>query len=120
MKAEIKEIWMDEDGAELDDFEKSCDRSTVYAVVHVEIGIGGDVGADTFDFVVCTPSGLAKQLAHENPLSGRHHIILDSFDAQKIRSFIGEICKNSKGGSWPEIAEKIARHGAWEFEDYQS
>ncbi len=41
------------------------------------------------------------------------------YNYEQLRRFIEGYCSTSTGNSWKEVAEKIARVGYWEFEDYK-
>ena len=48
---------------------------------------------------------------------GRHYLITNSFDAAQIRALITKLIQRFQGSNWPEVAQKVARFGYWEFED---
>jgi hypothetical protein len=86
-------------------------------LVQAMIGPEGNDASESFDIVVCTPKWLT---AHCNdPIWGRHMLIVPGYDIEKIRQFIASYCSGCAGSDWNEIAGKLSRIGHWEFEDYR-
>ena len=77
----------------------------------------GEDGEESFDIVVCTPKWLEGTM-NKAVFSGRHHLFVRSFDIESIRAFLIDYARECAGSSWNEVAEKLARIGKWEFEDY--
>ncbi len=50
---------------------------------------------------------------------GRHFLFVDHYDYDAIRSRIEELCRTTSGRTWTEAAERLAKYGYWELEDYQ-
>lgn len=50
---------------------------------------------------------------------GRHHLIVPCFDLEKIRAIFTKFVNTCDRQTWQEIAPKLARLGASEFEDYR-
>lgn len=44
---------------------------------------------------------------------------MDAFSEQGLRSFLTRRIESASGDTWQEVAEKVARLGRWEFEDYE-
>jgi hypothetical protein len=84
------------------------------------IGPENEEGFESFDIVVCTPQWLSETHASDDIIIGRHHLIVFEYNydriLKKINSYIEELNENT----WPALAQKIARLGKWEFEDYTS
>jgi Immunity protein 8 len=78
---------------------------------------GDAEGEESFDFVVCNPSWLARE-AGTRVLSGRHLLIQNTFDIGKIEEYLVFMASKCTADSWDEAAKKLARIGKWEFEDY--
>jgi hypothetical protein len=96
------------------------DRFGIY--VEAEIGPDGAEGADLFGVTVCSPLWLAEAATRENPKGFefvRHRLVVDRWDADLIRRAIGDLCVHATGDGWNEIATKLSRYLAWEFEDYK-
>lgn len=77
--------------------------------------MGGELSCVT----VCTPKRLEKLCRKDGFVWGRHHLIVPYFDLERIRSIFTKFVNNCSGLTWREIGPKLARLGAWEFEDYQ-
>ena len=75
-------------------------------------------GEESFDFTVCSVGWLADQVRRDGLLDGRHHLIVEFYDWQVLRDFIERRVWRCEGPSWPDVTEKLARLGHWEFEDY--
>lgn len=78
------------------------------------------MGEESFDFLVCSPTWLAKHLSGGSPLFGRHHLFLERYDYSVLRTSIERLCEQAKGKEWADVAGFLARFGHWEFEDYES
>lgn len=83
------------------------------------IGPKDQIGEESFDFIVCTPNWLQKQVRDRGYLMGRHHLIVSRYDFDLIRDAIRTLCSETKGSDWDAIAEYLGRYGKWEFEDYR-
>lgn len=83
------------------------------------IGPENGKGEESFDLMVCTPMWLRRKVTVEGPVIGRHHLIVDPLDLGVAALFLAEQVSNLEAPTWPELAEKLARLGHWEFEDYQ-
>jgi hypothetical protein len=76
-------------------------------------------GEESFDIIVCTPGWIAGEVARKRIMDGRHHLIVDVFDLQKIQSFLTTYANSCSARTWQEAATKLSRVGKWEFEDYK-
>jgi Immunity protein 8 len=74
-------------------------------------------GEESFDIVVCNPKWIERR-THEGIFSGRHHLIVASFDYEVIRRFLLTYAEQCCAKTWQQVGEKLARIGKWEFEDY--
>jgi hypothetical protein len=77
-------------------------------------------GEESFDVTVCSVGWLKERVLRDGVLDGRHHLIVESFDWQVLREHVERYVQRCEGETWREVAEKLARFGYWEFEDYQS
>jgi hypothetical protein len=71
---------------------------------------------------VCTPDWIKKHyLYQDESLSawGRHLLIVFHYDHEKIKNKLIQYLDSCTGRDWMEVAQKVARIGAWEFEDYK-
>lgn len=92
------------------------DAETFGILLQALIGPEFADGEESFDFVVCTPSWLARTGA-AGPTFLRHHLLVSSFDYGAIRNAIEELVASCEGADWNEVATKLGRFGQWEFED---
>ena len=75
-------------------------------------------GEESFNMIVCTPKWLAGELAQRRIISGRHHVIVNEYNFEELRSFLTAYGSKCEGDTWQEVALKLSRIGRWEFEDY--
>ena len=87
--------------------------------VTVLAGPYGEPGEESFDITVCGPGWIANQARAERIIMGRHTLIMDGFDFAVLTRFITDWVAQCTGESWSDVAEKVARLGQWEFEDYK-
>jgi Immunity protein 8 len=88
--------------------------------MQADIGPVGEEGAETFDFTVCTPSGLADRLENdERPFWGRGLLIVRRFDWDQVEAALNQYVRSLSGEEWHNVATKLNRVMCWEFEDYQ-
>jgi len=114
MRAELKSVSADEvDVSSYAPEEPGC----FFIVLLLRIGTEDSNSADNFEISVCTPQWLEKNVWE--PRWGRHLLIVREFDYQKIVSVIVDSISRCDGESWMEIAGKLSRLYAWEFEGYQ-
>jgi hypothetical protein len=83
------------------------------------IGPDDSPGGELFYFSVCTAQWLL-----ENPppkdFEFLHHVLLVTrWDAEVVLRAIGDLCRRTVGDDWNEVALKLSRYGAWEFDDYR-
>jgi hypothetical protein len=89
--------------------------------VQAFVGAEGCPGEESFGFMVCTPDWFAvEHLRVRGSLaSGRHFIFVTEFNYHALEKFVRDYCASCEGQTWREAAEKVARLGHWEFEDYK-
>ena len=91
-------------------------------LVQALVGPVGEQGEESFDFVVCTPTWLAEEATRQSAAGfwfARNVLVLDHYDYETLRRAIADLCQRSTGPTWSEVATKLSRYGAWEFEDYR-
>jgi len=49
----------------------------------------------------------------------RHTLLVRKYDLDEITKTITDYIDQCEGSNWMEIAQKLSRVFAWEFEDYQ-
>jgi Immunity protein 8 len=99
-------------------FTTSTARTPTGVLVQIMAGPADGPGSESFDVVVCTPSWLGELARRDGPITGRHHLIVDRFDADQVRSYLTAEVEAEEAPSWKALAERIGRIGKWEFEDY--
>jgi Immunity protein 8 len=82
------------------------------------VGPRDDVGEESFDICVCTPLWLLAQCERDGFVLGRHRLIVSSYVPDRVRKTLTNLIEECGGESWQEVAEKVARVGHWEFENY--
>lgn len=114
MKANLKALWSDH--FLLEEFiPAESDNFSLW--VELSIGIQGNEGADYFRVKICTPEWLCK---HQwLPELMRNTLLVRKYDLDEITKTITDYIDQCEGNDWMEIAQKLSRVFAWEFEDYQ-
>ena len=87
-------------------------------VVFAMVGPAGGEGAESFQITVCTSEWFAQN-AKTKVASGRHHLFMREYDYDELKQYLVNYCSACRGSSWEDVAEKVARIGYWEFEDYR-
>ena len=80
------------------------------------IGPKGELGEESFDFVVVTPTALTQLVGHR---WGHGLLLVESFDWGLIRTAVDKILRHCEGETWEEVANKIGRYFSWEFDGYK-
>jgi len=117
MRAELKELHSP-DVHDLATFVPD-DPARFCVLIQLIAGPEGEPGEESFDVVVCTPAWLSDQVRAHGPFSGRHHLVVETFDWPVLREYFANLVRGCEGRDWREVATKLSRHGAWEFEDYR-
>lgn len=94
--------------------------SNFHLLVHLTIGPADQDGGHDYSVGVCTPTWLEHNMQHDGVVWGRHLLIVDSFDAKKIKQSIKEIIGKCERSDWKQTSVVLGRYLAWEFEDYQA
>jgi len=71
-----------------------------------------------FDFTVCTASSLAGQRLPKGFEFQRGNLLVERWDHGLVRRAVADLCLQTEGANWSEVAQKLSRYGRWEFEDY--
>ena len=98
------------------------ENSSVFGIfVEAMVGPEGDDSSESFGFQLCTPRWLEQAVKGEASaiLSGRHHLIVESFDYDALHGYVNRYCSSCTGETWSEVAHRVGRLGRWEFEDYR-
>ena len=88
-------------------------------VVTAAIGPKDAEGVEVFDFFVCTPRWLAANIPERGYEWGRFKLILPRWDDDALLPALTDLCAQATGPDWESVAARLARYGAWEFEDDQ-
>lgn len=114
IQAEVKSF-------EWDDFDRDETAAVELGMTLVVfiVGLAGTPDGEIFQATVCTPRYLEEIAAKDGVVDGRHFLIVDGLNRSKVEGFITKRVSALSGRGWPELAEKVARLGYWEFEDYQ-
>lgn len=116
MKPEIKSIHSpDVDDLENPSFEGPDD---VHLLLEMTIGPKSGRGEEIFSLVVGTFEGLQSRHEGKMPRLLRHHLVVETYDYDEIFDLIKKTCDRVREETWTEVAEKLNRYFAWEFEDY--
>lgn len=89
-------------------------------LVQAMIGSRGSPGEDSFDFMVCTPEWLHNELSRHDYLFGWSHLFVPRYDYNVLWRAIDKLCTRTAGPDWESVATRLARFGAWEFDDYRT
>ena len=117
MRAELKQLHSP-DIYDLDSFQPK-DPSNFGFLLQAMIGIEGEEGEESFDIMVFTPEWLKSNYAKGDIIWGRHSIIVFEYNIKLIRHHIEKYIEECVGENWQQIADRLARIGKWEFEDYK-
>ena len=86
------------------------------------VGPSDERGEESFNVVVCSPEWLAAAARRDGGLfHARHHLVVnfETFDRQAVHDWLAARVQDVSGETWDEVAERLARLGYWEFEDYK-
>lgn len=90
-------------------------------LVDLEIGPSQGGGAEIFYVTVCTAKWLGRTALDED-FKGfeflRHRLLIERWDPSLIRRAVADLCARTDGRDWNEVATRLSRYLAWEFEDY--
>ncbi len=82
------------------------------------VGIEDEEGEETFSLEVCSPAWIEDNYDIDDVLIGRHHIIIQQYNYDKLLKFIVGLIDKCPGDNWNDITNKLSRFGLYEFEDY--
>lgn len=113
VRAELKSLF----SPDADPLENFAPSGPFGILVQAMIGPAGELGHESFDFMLCTPEWFAARMPNDITI-GRHHVFMKGFNYSGLEKFVQDYCSKCEGESWRAVAEKIGRLGKWEFEDY--
>lgn len=116
MRAVLKSLEFDPDPSTL-----SGDPAEFMLLARMIVGPIDSPGEESFDVTICSPEWLAAASRKVGIYDARHHLVVNvqDLDLSMIRSWLTARVQEVAGESWPDIGERLARLGYWEFEDYQ-
>ena len=117
MKAIVKAMWVDSATINLDNYFPE-DSENFGLWIEFRVGPPELNSADDFRLLVCTPEWLKTNGVQEKSLWGRHMLIVLEYDISAIKAAIDQCVDSCTGKDFGEIAQKISRFAAWEFEDH--
>ncbi len=86
------------------------------------IGPADDNCEEAFTITVCTPTWLAARAESDSerrPTFLRHYLLVHDWDPPAFKRAVEDLARRATGQNWNEVAQKIGRYLAWEFEDYK-
>ncbi len=119
MKAQLKELFSLELVDSLEEFYPENEYNFGFSV-RLMIGLDDGMGSESFDMFVCTPDWIKSHYTEEGYLWGFQTLIVLKYDFDLIKTEIARQISYCTGNSWIEIARKLSKLGAWEFENYQT
>jgi hypothetical protein len=115
----VKRFWC-EDGDLVDAQSLPPDPEDCRILMYADIGPADADGGDTFTFEVCTPRGLATRLDRDGrPFWARATLVVQTFSWEAVEAALYQYVHSVEGDTWAEVAERLNRFMAWEFEDYR-
>ena len=118
MRAKLKKLFLLDSEVDLEFYcPEKIDNFCFW--LRAMIGPENQEGSESFDIQVCTPKGLKIKLSNEGIIFGRHILIVDEYNRDKIKQKLIEYCDKCIGDTWQDITPKLSRIGYWEFEDYE-
>ena len=72
---------------------------------------------ELFDFFVCTPEWVEKELRQKDFIYGREMIVVKELNFYSIYLAIENLCKHISGNSWAEIVDKLRLYTSWENDE---
>jgi hypothetical protein len=111
--------YIEQNGQELEDFNPEI-RDNFWCYLSIRIGFDDEEGSSDFGFQVGTPRAFDHRGQHEGPIWGRHHLIVNFFDATEIRTAVEKKVAECARSTVEETNLILSRFFHWEFEDYQA
>lgn len=115
MRAELKAIISS-------DFDERSYRETSLSFsfwTQVFAGPDGEQGREQFQVEVCSPQWLLEHHNEEDVIFGTGRIIAFEYDWPRIERAVRRWVGGWSADTWHELALKLARLGAWEFDNYK-
>jgi hypothetical protein len=116
MNAKLKRL-ISPDVHDLESFHPE-DASEFAFLLQLFVGPDAEEGMESFEVTVCSPKWLVKAYGPEEVVVGRHFLFMSEYNYQRMVIAIEKFLRHCSGSTWNEVATKVSRLGAWEFEDY--
>lgn len=116
MKAQLKNI--DTSDINIDTYYPEDEKCFGFYIEAI-IGPDSEKGGDIFGFQICSPKWLLLKHSETDVIFCHNMIIVFEYDFNTIKQKISDLCNKTAGENWNDIAQKIAKFGAWEYENYQ-
>ncbi|QHV93874.1 Imm8 family immunity protein [Spirosoma endbachense] len=117
MKAVIKECYST-DVDDLFDYKPDAINGFDFPLRFV-IGPKDALGGECFDVLVCNLAYFQNKFPPGEVIFGRHLLIVQQYDFNNILDFVAKYVTSLEEDTWDALANKLARIGKWEFEDYR-
>lgn len=120
MHAAVRSIWSPDAGPlDLEDYRPPSEDFDV--LVCCVLGPDDGPGEELFYVRVCSPAAIARLLFADEGGSRflRHMLAMGVWDPAEIRRRVEDLCRQTSGENWHEVATTLSRFLAWEFEDYR-
>ena len=118
MRAEIKAFW----SPDIENLEAHRPEDPVNFGYFLQLLIGpaDSRGEESFGLMVCTPRWLESEHSQHDIVVGRHNLFVFEYDFKRLLNYLKDLVSKVEGNTWTVLAEKLARIGDWEFEDYNA
>jgi hypothetical protein len=107
------------DAPDLKSFTPS-DPSDFAILVQAMIGPTDGEGEESFDFVLCTPHWIAREMQTRDHRWGRATLVVPRYAYEMLERAVVALCGRAQGDDWPQVAVLLNRWMTWEFEDYRA
>lgn len=100
---------------------KAADPTYFGALLSATIGPEDGPGEEIFQATVCSPAWLADHVLGKTDKGFvflRHYLVVARWDADRVEMLVSDLCSRASGRTWSEVAGKLSRYLAWEYEDY--
>jgi len=117
MNAVIKSIWSGDPDIDLKSY--TPNNPLQFGVwVNFVVGPSDEEGGHDFQILVCSPAWFELEELENGCSYGRHVLFLLEWDYIRVATMLEKMVSGFSGGTFWEVATKISRYAAWEFEDY--
>ena len=105
------------DGNYLDSFIPENPKN-FQVLIYITVGPSDKPGGHDYTLSVCTPAWLECRTRKGDAVWGRHFLVVNAFDAEKIKKEIEAMILRCDRGNWADSSVVLSRYLAWEYEDY--